>query len=160
MSESAGYVTFEVGDTSFALSVTAVSEVLRSTDVQLLPSSDRRLVGRSLMLADARGRALPVLDLRTDPMAPSDVLLARQPGYAGLVVDRVTAVLRPGQLQAEDLSSPALPSYAVGVLRPVGGGVPVLLVQLPEVPEPGDVAYEPTAEPALGEPVLEPALAH
>lgn len=152
---SPGYVMFEVGSTAFAVSVAEVREVLRASDVRLLPTSEHTLAGRPLALVDARGRSLPALDLRSGPDVVADVLLARDPGRAGLVVDRVTAVVRPGELELQEVSSPALPSYAAGVLRPAGGGVPVLLVSLPEVRPAGDAAYDRTDEPALGEPVLD-----
>ncbi len=160
----AGYVTFEVGTTTFAVAVGEVREVLRTGAVRLLPSSERTVAGRALTLVDARGAAVPVLDLRGDrsvhhgasvPTAiEADVLLARDPGRAGVVVDRVIAVLRPGELVAETTDSPALPSYAVGVLRPAAGGAPVLLVSLPEVANASDPAFDRDDEPALGEPVL------
>lgn len=165
MSET-GYVTFEVGTTTFAVAVGEVREVLRTGEVRLLPSSERTVAGRALTLVDARGAAVPVLDLRGDrsvhhgasvPAAviEADVLLARDPGRAGVVVDRVLAVLRPGELVAETSDSPALPSYAVGILRPATGGDPVLLVTLPLVAQAGDPAYDRTDEPPLGTPVLE-----
>ncbi len=147
-----GYVMFEVGATTFAVAVVSVREVLRVSDVQLLPSSERTVAGRELALVDARGRAVPVLDLRRDADLAGDVLLAREDDRAGLVVDRVTAVVRPGELSAETAPELALPSYAVGLLRPADGGPPVLLVTLPAVASATD---EPDrSEPALGEPVL------
>lgn len=148
-----GYVMFEVGGTPFAVPVAAVREVLRVSDVSLLPSSERTVAGRDLGLVDARGRAMPVLDLRQSPTLSGDVLVGRDTDHAGLVVDRVTAVVRPGELHVEPASELALPSYAIGVLRPVGGGPPVLLVALPEVAAAG--AAPEREEPALGEPVLE-----
>jgi chemotaxis signal transduction protein len=153
MAELGGHVTFEVGSTAFALDVGEVAGVVRTTEVDLLPASDRTLAGRPLALADTGGRAVPVLDLRSDPGRDGDVLLPRLPDHAGAVVDRVTAVLRPGELQVETLVTPALPSYAIGVLRPAGGGTPVLLVTLPAIPELGSAEYDQRGEPALGESV-------
>ncbi len=160
-----GYVTFEVGATTFAVAVGEVKEVLRTGEVRLLPSSEHTVAGRALTLVDARGVAVPVLDLRGDrsvhhgesvpaSVSEADVLLARDPGRAGVVVDRVLAVLRPGALVTEASDPAALPSYAVGILRPAGGGDPVLLVSLPEVAHAGTPAYDREDEPALGEPVL------
>lgn len=161
-----GYVTFEVGTTTFAVAVGEVREVLRTGEVRLLPSSERTVAGRALTLVDARGAAVPVLDLRGDrsvhhgasvpAVIEADVLLARDAGRAGLVVDRVLAVLRPGELVAETSDSPALPSYAVGILRPAAGGDPVLLVTLPEVANAGNPTYDRPDEPPLGHPVLDP----
>ena len=67
-------------------------------------------------------------------------------------------MLRPGELVLQEVTSPALPSYATGVLRPEAGGSPILLVSLPEVRPTGDAAYDRTDEPALGEPVLDDVL--
>ena len=149
-----GYVTFEVGSTTFAVGVAQVREVLRSADVALLPSSERTVAGRVLTLVDARGSTVPALHLRGDPELRGDVLLARDTARAGLVVDRVTAVRRPGELVVDAASAAALPSYAIGVLRPPDGGTPVLLVRLPEVAGADLPARD---EPALGEPVLDRA---
>jgi chemotaxis signal transduction protein len=156
MAELGGYVTFEVGDTVFAIDVAEVAAVLRTSDVELLPTSERMLAGRPLSLVDAQGHSVPVLDLRSSPDLAGDVLLPRESGHAGVVVDRVTAVLRPGELAAETLVTPALPSYAIGVLPPAEGGRPVLLVTLPAVPDCDDPAFTPNGEPALGDPLLVP----
>ena len=150
-----GHLVFEVGGTRFALEVSDVTEVFRATEVRAMPASERSLAGRSLGLVDARGRSVPVLDLRSDLTCPGDVVVPVRRDLAGLVVDHVVSVLRAGALLLEADLPPALPSYARGVLRPAGGGEPLLWVAFPEVPEPGDPAYEARAEPALGEPVLE-----
>lgn len=158
---AAGYVTFEVRGAAFAVAVSDVKEVLRVAEVSLLPSSDRTVAGRALILVDTGGRSLPALDLRADPDRPGDVLVARADGRAGLLVDTVSAVLRAGELVAEPVAERALPSYAVGVVRPAGGGEPRLLVALPEVARayaPGEPGAEPLDEPALGDPVLDTVL--
>ena len=150
-----GHLVFEVGGTRFALDVSDVTEVLRATEVRAMPMSERSLAGRGLGLVDARGRSVPVLDLRSDLTRPGDVVVPVRRDLAGLVVDRVVSVLRAGVLLPESDLPPALPSYARGVLRPAGGGDALLWVVFPEVVEPGDSAYDARAEPALGEPVLE-----
>jgi chemotaxis signal transduction protein len=150
-----GHLVFEVGGTRFALDVSDVTEVLRATEVRTMPVSGRSLAGRGLGLVDARGRSVPVLDLRSDLTRPGDVVVPVRRDLAGLVVDHVVSVLRAGVLLPESDFPPALPSYARGVLRPAGGGDSLLWVAFPEVPEPGDPAYDARAEPALGEPVLE-----
>lgn len=156
-----GFVTFEVRGAAFAVGVADVAEVLRVTEVRLLPSSDRTVAGRPLTLVDTGGRSLPALDLRVDRDRGGDVLVARTAGRAGLVVDTVSAVLRAGELVAEAVAERALPSYAVGVVRPVDGGEPRLLVALPEVARalaPSEPGAGLPDEPPLGDPVLHTVL--
>ncbi len=150
MSEVGGHLTFEVGTTSFAVDVADVMEVLRASEVRRLPGSGRTLSGRELGLVDVRGACVPVLDLRSDLTVVGDVVVPRYQDQAGLLVDRVTSVQRPGALLVDPVTGPALPSYASAVLRPADGGTPMLLVDLPRVPALGDAAYEPTPGPALG----------
>lgn len=135
MSEDAGHLTFEVGASCFAVDVAEVMEVLRTSEVRALPGSGRTVHGRELALVDFRGTCVPVLDLRSDPSVPGDVVVPRYEDQAGLVVDRVTSVQRPGALLLDPVAGPALPSYASGVLRPADGGDPMLLVALPLVPD-------------------------
>lgn len=140
MSQTAGHLTFEVGVTSFAVDVVEVMEVLRTTQVHQLPGSGRTVHGRELGLVDFRGTCVPVLDLRSDPAVVGDVVVPRYEDQVGLVVDRVTSVQRPGALVPEPVAGQVLPSYASGVLRPVDGGPPLLLVDLPPVPGPQPAA--------------------
>jgi chemotaxis signal transduction protein len=149
-----GYVVFSVGRTSFAVPVAEVREVLRAARIELLPDSGREVNGRSLALVDARGRSIPVLDLRSSRSAPGDVLIPMWRHHVGVVVDRVVSVRSPRELVRETEDVPvALPSYARGVLRPVDGGAPVLLIAMPDAPELEADARR-VDEPRLGEDVL------
>ena len=133
--DTEGYVLFAVGATSFAVAVSEVREVVRAARLDLLPDL-RQPFGRGVALVDARGRAVPVIDLRGRTDAPGDVLLPVYRHQVGLVVDRVLSVRTPLELVPEHEQVPdALPSYARGVLRPVDGGDPVLLVELPDAAE-------------------------
>ena len=148
---SRGYVTFEVDGTVFAVRVDEVREIVRVDPTDLLPAGERTVAGRELGLLDVRRRTVPVLDLRRRKGDEAEAILPRRRPLAGLVVDRVTAVVAVTDLVAQDADERALPSYAVGVLRPATGGAPVLLVALPQVA----TADEPPAlEPSLGTPVL------
>jgi chemotaxis signal transduction protein len=130
-----GYVRFEVGGTSFAVAVGEVREIVRAARLELLPAATPTY-GHAIALVDARGRSVPVVDLRSDRESEGDVLLPLWRHQAGLVVDRVTAVQTPRELAREHDEVPAaLPSYARGVLRPVDGGRPVLLIALPDAAE-------------------------
>ena len=135
-----GHVLLRVGLTTFALPLDEVQEVVRATQLVLLPASGQVVDGRPVALCDVRGRAVPVVDLRADPEAPGDVVVPVDRATVGAVVDRVVAVVGPGTLAAEDVAAAGLPDYARGVLRPVAGGeaarvlggtAPVLAVALP-----------------------------
>jgi chemotaxis signal transduction protein len=133
--DSDGYVVFAIGATRFAVAVSQVREIIRAVRLDLLPDQ-RHDLGRGVALVDARGRSIPVVDLRTDTSVRGDVLLPLYRHHVGLVVDRVVAVQTPLELLVEDDHLPvALPSYSRGVLRPAEGGVPVLLIELPDAAE-------------------------
>ena len=128
-----GYVVFAVGDASFAVPVEEVRAVIRTERLDLLPGGERPRYGRGVALVDVRGRAIPVVDLRSDPSIPGEVLLPLYRHHVGLVVDRVVSVSSARELVPEPDGLPdVLPAYAQGVLRPVDGGTPVLLVGLPD----------------------------
>ncbi|MFN8168454.1 MAG: chemotaxis protein CheW [Candidatus Nanopelagicales bacterium] len=149
-----GYVVFRVGGTDFAVQVGDVREVLRAARIDLLPDSGREINGRTLALVDARGRSIPVLDLRSRRDAPGDVLIPMWRHNVGVVVDRVVSVRSPRELVRETDDVPAaLPTYARGVLRPADGGAPVLLIAMPDAPELEADARR-VDEPRLGEDVL------
>ena len=148
-----GYVLFRVGGTTFAVSVGEVREIVRAARIDLLPLAESAY-GHGIALVDARGRSIPVLDLRSARSTTGDVLLPMWRHQVGLVVDRVTSVQTPRELVPEHDQVPAaLPSYARGVLRPVEGGAPVLLIAMPDAAELERDAAR-TDEPRLGEDVL------
>lgn len=148
---SRGYVTFEVDGAVFAVRVDEVREVVRVAANDLLATGERTVAGRELGLLDVRRRTVPVLDLRSRKGGEAEAILPRRRPLAGLVVDRVTAVVASTDLVAQEADDRALPSYAVGVLRPSTGGAPVLLVALPEV---AAADAPPIPEPALGTALL------
>ena len=151
--DSDGYVVFALGATTFAVAVSHVREIIRAVRLDLLPDQQHGY-GRGVALVDARGRSIPVVDLRTDTSRHGDVLLPLYRHHVGLVVDRVVAVQTPLELIAEDDHLPdALPSYARGILRPATGGDPVLLIELPDAAELTRDAARPAAA-RLGADVL------
>jgi chemotaxis signal transduction protein len=136
-----GHVVFHLGAALYAVAVTEVREVIRGVDLGLVPDSAHHVVGRPVALVDARGRTVPVVDLRTDPTVPGDVLLPVWRRHLGIAVDRVESVLRSGELVAEpDDVAGSLPSYARGVMRPVDGGSVVILIALPDAAPTGITA--------------------
>jgi len=147
-----GYVLFRVGETTFAVSVLETREVIRAARLELLPATDP--LARPVALVDTRGRSVPVVDLRTDRTVAGDVVLPLWRVHVGLVVDRVISVLSARDLVLETGAVPdALPSYARGVLRPVAGGAPVLLIGMPDAAE-LELDAQRLDEPRLGEDVL------
>ena len=148
-----GYVLFGVGGTTFAVVVGEVREIVRAARLELLPQS-HVAYGHGVALVDVRGRSIPVVDLRSDREAHGDVLLPIWRHQVGLVVDHVIAVNSPRDMVREHDDVPAaLPSYARGVLRPVEGGAPVLLIAMPDAAELEADAVR-SDEPRLGEDVL------
>ena len=128
-----GYVVFAVGDACFAVPVDEVRAVIRTERLDLLPGGERPRYGRGVALVDVRGRAIPVVDLRSDPDVAGEVLLPLYRHHVGLVVDRVVSVSSSRELVPEPDGLPdVLPAYARGVLRPAEGGPAVLLVGLPD----------------------------
>ena len=130
-----GYVVFHVGATAFSVPVGEVREIVRAARLELLPEAQASY-GHGVALVDARGKSVPVVDLRSDRTRTGDVLLPMWRHQVGLVVDRVVAVQTPRELVREHDDVPAaLPSYARGVLRPADGGTPVLLFTMPDAVE-------------------------
>jgi chemotaxis signal transduction protein len=128
------HLLVRVGDTNVAFPVSDVREVLRSAQVRMLGHGSHELHGRPVSHVDVHGRTVPVVDLRTDPSGPGDVLLPLWRRHAGVVVDRVVRVLGADDLVVEPSAAvEALPAYAHGVGRTVDDATPVLLVALPEL---------------------------
>ena len=130
------HLLVRVGSIDVAFPVSEVREVLRSAQVRLLGSGSLTLRGRPVAHVDVRGRTVPVVDLRSDPTGPGDVLLPYWRRQAGVVVDRVVTVLGAEDVLIEPGAAvEALPAYAHGVGRTAVGDVPVLLVTLPDLSE-------------------------
>ncbi|MFC6237084.1 chemotaxis protein CheW [Longivirga aurantiaca] len=154
VSGDGGHVLFAVGATTFAVAVGDVHEITRAPRLDLLPEIDRPGYGLAVALVDVRGRSVPVVDLRTDRSCPGDVLLPVYRRHAGLVVDRVVRVTAAGELVPETDEVPeTLPSWTRGIVRPAGGGDPVVVVAMPDAAaiETGGAR---AGEPPLGSPVL------
>ena len=150
--DAAGYVVFLVGSNRFAVSVLEVLEVLRSGGLRVLPGSGHEVNGRALGLVDARGHSVAVIDLRTDPEGPGDVLIPVDGMHVGVVVDRVESVLDRESLRREGGDVHGLPAYARGVLRRPDGSDPVLLISMPTAPSLADehdsnTIFEPETAP-------------
>ena len=94
--EARQFVTFQVGEETFALPMSAVREIIRLPQVVAVPLSPPELKG----VANLRGQVLPIISLRTvfrfEAQAHDDatrVVVVERGGLVGFVVDRVASVL-------------------------------------------------------------------
>ena len=72
ISETAQYITFKLGDESFAINVAQVREVLELPQITKVPTAPAYMRG----VVNVRGKAIPVVDLRLKfglPPAPDTV---------------------------------------------------------------------------------------
>ena len=127
-----GYVSFVMGGREMAGRLTEIREVVRATGIEALVGARAPVTG----LVTLRGIPLPVVDLRAgaDPGESGDllVLLDEGDGPLGVAVDRVSAVLGPGDLtplEKGETQSSALPSYVLEVRRNATGQ-PVFVVAM------------------------------
>jgi len=98
LEEERKLVGFSVGDAAYAVDIMRVQEIANPAAVVPVPAAPRWVVG----VADHRDQAVPVIDLRRrfglDEAPPTRrtkwVLVASGDRTVGLVVDRVTDVLR------------------------------------------------------------------
>jgi chemotaxis signal transduction protein len=124
-----GYVTFVMDGRELAGELTEVREVVRASGIEPLTGARAPVTGLLLL----RGHPVPVVDLRAgaDPGEHGDVLvLEGTDGRLGIAVDKVRAVLGPGDLEPIPQEARGhLPSY-VREVRRAGDGRPVLVVSL------------------------------
>jgi chemotaxis signal transduction protein len=130
-----GYVTFLMDGRELAGRLTDVREVVRAVGIEPLAGARAPVTG----LLTLRGVPLPIVDLRgaADPHDLGDVLVCIAAGaieheLLGLAVDKVLAVLAPGDLVPLEGDRPppgTLPSYVLEVRRN-SAGRPVFVVSL------------------------------
>ncbi|MGI6413147.1 MAG: chemotaxis protein CheW [Syntrophomonadaceae bacterium] len=98
-------VAFRLGESTFAVDIMKVKEILKTQPVTKLPVSDPSLLG----VIKVRGKIVPVVDSRaklgienTDMNDDSRLLLVEKTGTTvGMLVDEVTEVLTINQEQIE-----------------------------------------------------------
>jgi purine-binding chemotaxis protein CheW len=102
------FVTFQAGEETFALPMSAVREIIRLPQVVAVPLSPPELKG----VANLRGQVLPIISLRTvfhfAEQAHDDstrVVVVERGGLIGFVVDRVSSVLTVEAAQMEPASA-------------------------------------------------------
>jgi chemotaxis signal transduction protein len=121
-----GLVTFRLGSREYATPLASVREVVRLTGLADLPGMTPPLAG----VLDLRGISLPVVDVRSVPGGPGDVLVLQDGESAyGFVCDSVSAVVDSETLvDEESRASDSMPPYVEAVLR--GDAGPVFLVDV------------------------------
>lgn len=115
MTETVQLCAFRIGDHDYVLDIMRVEEVLISPRPTALPAGSGAVHG----VVSLRGTVLPVIDVRrrmgVEPQALGRLLVCRVgPRKLGLIVDRVTQVLRVprGELKAAP-GGPPTPKYPV-----------------------------------------------
>ena len=147
--EARQYVTFGLGDETFAAPVALVREILNYQEPFKIPNGPAYLLG----LTDVRGRGVPTADLRIRlGMAPAeptlntcilvlDVPLEDRTLSLGLVADRVFEVtpFTADQIEsAPDIGVKWRSEYISGVVRRPEGVV--VLIDLPRLMSTNDAA--------------------
>ena len=131
-----GYVTFRLGERTYAAALPSIREIVRLEGLEQLPGMAAPLVG----VIELRGFPLPVIDGRTEPddgtRRRGDVLVLEATAAAdavGVVVDRVVSVLDEGELRKNSVAAPlgSLPAYVIDVLHGVNGQI--FLVDLRQI---------------------------
>jgi chemotaxis signal transduction protein len=121
------YVTFRLDGRDLATRIELVREVVRLGDLVTLPGMAAPMAG----VLDLRGTSLPVVDVRSTPGGPGDVLVLEDGDRSyGFVCDAVAAVVGSETLVEEESrgTREALPDYVEAVLRGTAG--PVFLVDV------------------------------
>ena len=120
------YVTFRLDGRDLATRIELVREVVRLSSLVTLPGMAAPLAG----VLDLRGTSLPVVDVRSEPGGPGDVLVLSEEGREyGFVCDAVAAVVgRETLVEEQSAARESLPDYVEAVLR--GSSGPVFLVDV------------------------------
>jgi len=102
------FITFQVANESFGLSMDQVAEIIRLPNTVGVPLTPHALIG----LANLRGNVLPILDLRrvldieeTEFSDSTRVLVADAGKPVGLIVDRVSKVVNVDESKIEKAES-------------------------------------------------------
>jgi len=134
LGKRAEYLAFVLGPEAYAIQIGNIVEILKPLPITEVPRADPEVVG----VMSVRGRLVTVVDLkrrfrlaRTFTMdKKSRILLVDAAGeQIGLLVDEVLQVYR---LAEAEIEPPAVlgseqPPYVVGIGRPAGGAVLLLL---------------------------------
>ena len=139
-STEAQFVTFNLGEQTFAVPVEVVQEILDHEEISTIPNGPDYFLG----LRDVRGRAVPTIDLRLKlglpkaaPTAHTRVLVMEVPVSGrlltlGIVADKVSEVtaFRPDAFEAApDLGVRWRSEYIAGIAHRDSGFVVIVNVE-------------------------------
>lgn len=127
------YLSFKLGADSYGVRIELITEILRPPPITEVPRAPLHVRG----IVSVRGRLVTVVDLRArlrlheEPFdGRARMLLADHYGEAiGLLVDEVQQVYRLADSEVEPAAvlGGEQPAYILGIGRPAGGDVLVLL---------------------------------
>ncbi|MCL2725164.1 MAG: chemotaxis protein CheW [Polyangiaceae bacterium] len=128
------YLAFMLGPEAYAIAIGGIAEILKPLPITEVPRSDPKIVG----VMSVRGRLVTVIDLKrrfnlasTFTMdQKSRILLVDVGGEPiGLLVDEVFQVFRltDAEIEPPTVLGSEQPPYVVGIGRPPGGAVLMLL---------------------------------
>ncbi len=138
LGKRAEYLAFTLGTEVFAIQIGNIVEILKPLPITEVPRADPEVVG----VMSVRGRLVTVVDLkrrfrltRTFTMdRKSRILLVDAAGeLMGLLVDQVLQVYRlaGSEIEPPEVLGSDQPPHVVGIGRPVGGAVLLLLDLVP-----------------------------
>jgi purine-binding chemotaxis protein CheW len=134
LGKRAEYLAFVLGPEAYAIQIGNIVEILKPLPITEVPRADQGVVG----VMSVRGRLCTVIDLkrrfrltRSFTMdKKSRILLVDVDGEEiGILVDEVLQVYRlsEGEVEPPTVLGTEQPPYVVGIGRPIGGAVLLLL---------------------------------
>lgn len=118
------WVLFGLGEEEYAVSATQVQEIVRATNITLVPNMPLFVKG----ICNLRGKIVPIIDLKerfaihgeTDPAKARIIVAHVENQMVGFTVDSVTGVLRiaPGTIEGVPANLPKVDvDYILGVAK-------------------------------------------
>ena len=143
LGKRAEYLAFMLGTEAYAIEIGSIVEILKPLPITEVPRAEQGVVG----VMSVRGRLCAVIDLkrrfkltRTFTMDKKSriLLVDTQDEEIGLLVDEVLQVYRLSEAEIEPptVLGSEQPGHVVGIGRPAGGAVLMLLDLAPLFAEP------------------------
>jgi len=135
------YVTFILGEETYAVSVANVREIVKASKITRIPLAPAHIEG----VMNLRGEVLPIINLRKllglpehDPSLSKVVVLTRDGKTLGVLVDRTAQVIRSTESEQQDTMAES--KFVKRVLRTNAGMC--LLFDIDELFEEGTKKFE------------------
>ena len=137
LGKRAEFLAFLLGSEAYAIEIGTIVEILKPLPITEVPRADPGVVG----VMSVRGRLVTVVDLKRrfrltrsfSMNKKSRILLVDAAGeQVGLLVDEVLQVYRltEADIEPPDVLGNEQPAHVVGLGRPTGGAVVLLLLDL------------------------------